>query len=805
MGDNIPHYRGGHEAPESPLVFSVPTSLQEYMSSRHMEIPAERAPPPPLGATPSPEPVSVRHRFDSGIINNFTDARPASASPPGRSATTAHQHHADHRSSATLESARGPGRPLRSDYLAAWRAISERPHPGPVESVQEHQGQHSTRQRFGAHRSEADPDNGEGRMGRRRVQAHSSSRGGRPQSSTAARRSGGGLSGGWSGGGAGQVSLSPMNVAARERVSDDNGGNSGAPHGASGQWSATYQAHEDALLGGNPAGSEWRGRRLPPAPYGDTLDEGIHPSRGGGGVAAQANRGRRSLSDFLREIEDMVRAQREQRDDLEIVSPRTRAAPHPHQSTRSRPLAAAAAAMAAAASHHRQMSGTYGRHVDNGSAHIPGSVRYVPPGGRVLSQPAGDSQSLRQRLAGANNIAGMAAAPSSHLRDHHNVYERSEWNHTPFTRSPGLSPNVTNSAHPPMPGYGIPTLAIAAAAVAAARETRSEAADTETGASAPGRWPRSTVRDPLNPPFQLSAAATAFSMSTHGNRPIGLRHDEEPGASNGGVSAEDLARQQGSDPSRPWHTAIMRRMAEPAPRGIPAGNSGGEGHVHRDGAIFSSGATTRAETTAAVTAIAAHLQRGETDPSLVSNGVGIDQEGRMQQESRSTELQVVPLSRMVTLPPEGTAATMGVEAGVRPDEARQDGQDNNPSQSNRAALPVFRHWESQRARLRIQWHEQVLPESPASDGTLVLTEGLSPSNGPSPQARGRGGFGRYGGARLGTGSLGSLGSFGGGGGNDNASKVEEALFSCLMSLGVRRLLLERGSGETSAGAGNRRR
>lgn len=32
MGDSIRHYRGGEEAPESPLVFSVPTSLQEYMS-----------------------------------------------------------------------------------------------------------------------------------------------------------------------------------------------------------------------------------------------------------------------------------------------------------------------------------------------------------------------------------------------------------------------------------------------------------------------------------------------------------------------------------------------------------------------------------------------------------------------------------------------------------------------------------------------------------------------------------------------------------------------------------------------------
>lgn len=104
-----------------------------------------------------------------------------------------------------------------------------------------------------------------------------------------------------------------------------------------------------------------------------------------------------------------------------------------------------------------------------------------------------------------------------------------------------------------------------------------------------------------------------------------------------------------------------------------------------------------------------------------------------------------------------------------------------------------------------QWHEQVPPESPASDGTLVLTEHLSSSNGPSPQARGGVGFGRYGGARPETGSLGSFGGGGGGSGDGNTSKVEQALFSCLMSLGVRRLLLQKGAGGAVAGAGNRRR
>lgn len=65
---------------------------------------------------------------------------------------------------------------------------------------------------------------------------------------------------------------------------------------------------------------------------------------------------------------------------------------------------------------------------------------------------------------------------------------------------------------------------------------------------------------------------------------------------------------------------------------------------------------------------------------------------------------------------------------------------------------------------------------------MVLTEHLS-SNGPSP--RGAPGFGR-------------------GGGDDETSKVEEALFACFMSLGVRRLLLGGASGGTAGRTRNRR-
>lgn len=87
-------------------------------------------------------------------------------------------------------------------------------------------------------------------------------------------------------------------------------------------------------------------------------------------------------------------------------------------------------------------------------------------------------------------------------------------------------------------------------------------------------------------------------------------------------------------------------------------------------------------------------------------------------------------------------------------------------------------------------------ESPGSDGTLVVTEYL-PSDGPSPR-----GFDRNG-ARQENADFRSSGG-GGGGGGDDVSKVEEALFSCLMSLDIRRLLMERGKGVIPR-AGNHRR
>lgn len=400
---------------------------------------------------------------------------------------------------------------------------------------------------------------------------------------------------------------------------------------------------------------------------------------------------------------------------MEILPPRRHTAPHAHESARSRPLAAAAAAMAAAASHDSRMSGGYGGHIDNRSAPVPTSERYVPPGGRHLSWPAGDNPFLRQRLADANATAEMVAAMAPrHLHDHPTAHGRSEWNHAPFARHPGLSANVPGSAPPPVPGFAIPSLATSAAAVVAAREVRPEAMDTETAPTAPGGWPRPITRDPLHPPFQLSVAATAFSMSTRGDGPVGSQAG--PGASNGGVPAEEeeqALQQTWSQPSRPWNTAVMRQMAGLVPRGVPVGNSGGRGYVQRDGAFVSGGTATRAASTAADASVTPHLRQGVADPSLMSNRVGTAQDGRTQQRSRSSELQVVPISRMVALPPEGgITVTRGVGEGVRPDEATQEIQYQDSSQSNLATLPAFRHWEAQRARLRIQVCVQIHKSSP---------------------------------------------------------------------------------------------
>lgn len=306
---------------------------------RYVDRPGQHAPPPPPAAAVSPEPFPVRHWFDNRRPNNNSNAtttQPAASSTPLRAAAAAFEYNATNTAappaaSPTRHDANATtvetGRPTHSDYIAAWRAMSGPPLLGPVDSELEREGQqppprrrfHAAAHGVGDHGTESDGGGSGG--GRRRVQARSASRGGRPQSSTDARRSGGGLgrggtgggsgSGGWSGESGGRVAdvpFSPMSAGGRDHGNGGGGGGSVLSDSPR-YWHNAYS--------GNPAyASAWRNRGSPPGQQrsaNEMVDErprvveGNNMSRGG-----SAQRGRRSLSDFLREIEEMVRAQREQ-------------------------------------------------------------------------------------------------------------------------------------------------------------------------------------------------------------------------------------------------------------------------------------------------------------------------------------------------------------------------------------------------------------------------------------------------------------------------------------------------------------
>ena len=209
---------------------------------------------------------------------------------------------------------------MHSNYFAAWRAVSGAPLVGSLDSEAESSGGRAPPdqqlQTHGGDRVREGGGSG-GWAGRRRVHARSASRGGRPQSSTDARRSGGGVGsgGGASGGfdirgarGVSQVPLSPLDAATRDNRNAggrDGGGNSGLSE-VPGRW---HVAHVR-----NPVDSASRGRGfLSGERDRDAVDERPHMVEGNSSSRlSNAQRARRSLSDFLREIEEMVRAQREQ-------------------------------------------------------------------------------------------------------------------------------------------------------------------------------------------------------------------------------------------------------------------------------------------------------------------------------------------------------------------------------------------------------------------------------------------------------------------------------------------------------------
>ncbi|CAM9578630.1 unnamed protein product [Ectocarpus fasciculatus] len=830
MGDSVRHHHGGDETPDSPLVFSVPTSLQEYMS-RYIGRSAERAPPPPSTAALYPEPSPMQHMSDPGSTDsNAANARPASSSPPLRATAAAYQY--DGRPAATrVPSARvtphdsnatdpvmGIGGSAHSDNTSAWRARTGPPTLGQVDATFESEGHSWPRQQNGNNNR----GGGGGGVGRRRVQPRSASRGGRPQSSTEARRSDGGLDGGVTGGGNGwssggtQAALSPMDAAAAHDRSS-RGGNGG--DGGINRFDAPEQrpadmrrAHAEAFRSRNPPRWPFWGRAgfFPEErrrATGERLGvDQVNSSLRDEAMASQMHRGRRSLSDFLREVEEMVRRQRAESRDPEQFPPRPQTAPQPSTGAYSHPVAATARGMAAIPPQGYPTSGSYdGRNATSGP-HIDGTARYIPPARRQMLRAAADAHLPYQPPDGAAAAARVASSPFHHPT----VYELPRGNTAPPSGIAGRTRTLPNPTYTPRPfsmpaGYEAPTLPTSAVAAAAA--TAAQRAAISTAAEAQGG--RSPVPVPFSSPSRLSAAATAFSMSPGGYSAPDQNHHAATAATGGGISGlagteEELARQERW--SHEWTMAVQQH----ALHGLSVGDGAGAHAQQQHGDSPAAAAGHRRPDGV--------VPNGDPDgPSGSSpqERFSLAQRenyrgGPLQQGRHGPFLQMVPLSRMTALPSEAGTADGGGTPPPAMDGSYDDRvgeaieQDQDPAQGHLAVLPAFRRWESQRARLRIQWHEpanapELVPmESPGSEGTLVVTEHL-PSNGPSPRGLGGIGFARHG-ARQENADFRS----GGGGGGDDVSKVEEALFSCLMSLGIRRLLMERGKGVIPR-AGNHRR
>lgn len=304
------------------------------MMSRYIGRSAEHAPPPPSTAALYPEPSPMQHMSERGSTgSNAANARPASSSPPLRATATAYQYNArpaatrvpsarvTPHDSNTAEPATGILVSAHSNNTSGWRARTGPPTLGQVDATFEREGYPWPRQRNG---NSNRGGGGEG-IGRRRVQPRSASRGGRPQSSTEARRSDGGLDNGGTGGGDGSSGgtpepLSPMDAVAAHN-SSNRGGNSvdggNSRFDVPGQRPADMRrAHAQAFQSRNPPGWPFGGRgglfpgerqrETGERPRGDQVNSSLRDEV----MASQMHRGRRSLSDFLREVEEMVRRQR---------------------------------------------------------------------------------------------------------------------------------------------------------------------------------------------------------------------------------------------------------------------------------------------------------------------------------------------------------------------------------------------------------------------------------------------------------------------------------------------------------------
>lgn len=315
--------------------------------------------------------------------------------------------------------------------------------------------------------------------------------------------------------------------------------------------------------------------------------------------------------------------------------------------------------------------------------------------------------------------AAAVRAEADPYNHHSAVRGRQEETSAPFSRNSTAHTGGATLPHPPYtlsyPGYYvIPTLATSAAAAAGAfagAEVRPEVSGTAAGpASQVGRL-STAARAALHPPMRLSAAATAFSMPAGAMGSPDQLHETSTvgGSGDSGSNAveEDHARRQRW--SQEWTNPFQEHAREAERRrGLVIGRERRAG-----GSVIAAGAAARARGDHPVPVPVpnpdgswafAQVER------LAQAGLGFAHGGRLQHGDRGPYLEVVPLTRMAELPPEpgtvapadgGTASTAG---GSNGDGAvtRMIADGQGQSQSHLAALPAFRHWESQRARLRLQ-------------------------------------------------------------------------------------------------------
>lgn len=420
----------------------------------------------------------------------------------------------------------------------------------------------------------------------------------------------------------------------------------------------------------------------------------------------------------------------EQNRDPENLPTRFQASSQPYDGLRSRPLAAAAAVMAAPPPQDHPISGVDGIH-----PHVGGNARYLPPGERRwptmtshISRAATDSFLANAAAAGAE------AGPHNHYPTVRGTHEETS---APFGRSNAAQPGGAGGALPfPPPTrsypsyYVIPTLATTAAAAAGAMAAGAgvgpEATGTVAGPASQEGRPSTAAHAALHPHLRLSASATAFSMPTGGAASSNQPH-ATPTAANGGGGGGDSGSTNAAeqDRSRQERWAAVQEHAREAERrrGLAIGRSGlaiGR-EVRAAAGAFATMAAARARGDQPVPAPAPYPNPGGSwafthAERLAQAGLGFAHGGRLQHGERGPYLEVVPLTRMAELPRErGSAAPAdegaasgaggrnnGDGVGAMMGDDQSQGQGQGQSQNYLAALPAFRHWESQRARLRIQ-------------------------------------------------------------------------------------------------------